>query len=563
MAKNKWLPIIIGLFFFSGLSADSLGQVTVTTARKYLVLLKDKANSPFSINRPEQFLSQRAILRRQRQNIPVQEKDLPVNPSYIQQISQTGAKIWFSSRWLNAVLIEATDPQLTAVQGLAFVKGLEFNAPLANARLSVQTNTATPAASYAIATANRQEAQTDKFGEIAPLSYGASQEQITQLGANQMHQKGYRGEGMLIAVLDAGFRNAHQVPFLQPLFQENRIVGTYDFVAKEYSVYEDDSHGLSVLSTIAGTSDNMLYGTAFKASFLLLRTEDARSETRVEEANWLFGAEYADSTGVDIINSSLGYNRFDGGISYSYQDMNGRTALASRAAQWAAEAGMVVVVSAGNEGNDPWKYISVPADADQILAIGAVNRQGLRAPFSSFGPAADGRIKPDLAAVGWGTVLGSPGGTIVTGNGTSFAAPLVAGLAAGFWQAHPRLTAAQIIDCLRRSGSQYATPDAELGYGIPNFERASMVAADRYSLFVFPNPFSDADQLVIHWVEPENGGPIDATLHDVSGRLIWQQRFANQNEQMSLAQNLYLTPGMYFLTLSTVSRKRTIKVVKQ
>ncbi|WP_345241872.1 S8 family serine peptidase, partial [Nibrella saemangeumensis] len=389
--------------------------------------------------------------------------------------------------WLNAVLIEATDPQLRAVQGLSFVKGLEFNAPLANARLGMNSNTAAP---YAVAAANRQETQTDKFGEIAPLAYGASLDQVAQLGADQMHLKGYRGEGMLIAILDAGYRNADRVPFLQPLFQENRIVGTYDFVAKEYSVYEDDSHGLSVLSTIAGTSENMLYGTAFKSSFLLLRTEDGRSETRVEEANWLFGAEYADSTGADIINSSLGYNRFDGGVSYAYEDLNGRTALASRAAQWAAEAGMVVVVSAGNEGNDPWRYISVPADAEQVLAIGAVNRQKVRAPFSSYGPAAGGRIKPDLAAVGWGTVLGSPGGTVVMGNGTSFAAPLVAGLAAGFWQAHPRLTAAQVIDCLRRSGSQYSTPDAELGFGIPTYERAVQVAADKYSRSVSPNGFS-------------------------------------------------------------------------
>lgn len=561
MAKNKWLPILCGLFLLSAISANSLAQTTV--ARKYLVLLKDKVNSPFSVSQPEQFLSKRAILRRQRQNIPIQEKDLPVNPFYVRQIGQTGAKIWFSSRWLNAVLIEATDPQITAVQGLPFVKGLEFNAPLANARLGASSNITAPATTYSVATTNRQETETEKFGEIAPLAYGSSQEQITQLSADQMHQKGYRGEGMMIAVLDAGFRNANQVPYLQPLFLEKRVVGTYDFVAKEYSVYEDDSHGLSVLSAIAGTSENMLYGTAFKASFLLLRTEDARSETRVEEANWLFGAEYADSTGADVINSSLGYNRFDNGVNYTSQDLNGRVALSSRAAQWAAEAGMVVVLAAGNEGNDPWKYISVPADANQVLAIGAVSRQGVRAPFSSIGPAADGRIKPDLAAVGLGTVVGSPGGNIVTGNGTSFASPLVAGLAAGFWQAHPRLTAAQVVDCLRRSGTQYSTPDAELGYGIPSFERASQVAIDKYALFVFPNPLTDSDQLGFQWIEPEKGTPIDAILHDVSGRMVWQQRFANDNQEPLVSPYLHLTPGMYFLTLSTNDRKRTIKVMKR
>ncbi|WP_345241874.1 S8 family peptidase, partial [Nibrella saemangeumensis] len=472
--------------------------------------------------------------------------------------------------WLNAVLIEATDPQLRAVQGLSFVKGLEFNAPLANARIKVNSDLAT-ASLYSVSTATHQQAFTEKSKEITPLAYGTSLTQITQLGADQMHLKGYRGEGMLIALLDDGYRNADSVFFLKPLFQENRIVGTYDFVAKEYSVYEDDSHGLSVLSTIAGTSENMLYGTAFKSSFLLLRTEDGRSETRVEEANWLFGAEYADSTGADIINSSLGYTVFDNGVGYTYNALNGRTALVSRAAQWAAEAGIVVVTSAGNEGDDPWRYVSLPADAEQVLAIAAVNPQGIRVPFSSFGPAADGRIKPDLAALGLGVVIGSSNGNITLSSGTSFAAPLITGLVAGFWQAYPWLTATQVIDCLRLSGSQYKNPDSELGYGIPNFERASFIAANKYAhfasanypLWAFPNPFTEDDRLFFQWIEAAKGIPIDAMLYDISGRLVWQQRFTNNIEQTFLAEGMRLRPGMYFLTVSTSDLKRTIKVVKQ
>ena len=249
------------------------------TARKYLVLLRDKTNTPYSVNRPEQFLSQRSILRRQKQNISVIERDLPVNPTYVTQLQQAGAKIWFSSRWLNAVLVEATDVTIASVQKLSFVKGLEFSRSLANARVSANTR----------ALSARTDKNSDSLSD-APLNYGSSQDQITQLGVDKMHQQGYHGEGMLIGVLDAGFLNGDKVGFLKPLFDEKRVLATYDFVKKETSVYEDDSHGLSCLSAIAATADKQLYGTAYKASFILLRTEDASTEKQVEEANWLLGA---------------------------------------------------------------------------------------------------------------------------------------------------------------------------------------------------------------------------------------------------------------------------------
>ncbi|MDB5241946.1 MAG: peptidase, partial [Spirosoma sp.] len=307
---------------------------------------------------------------------------------------------------------------------------------------------------------------------------------------------------------------------------EHRVLATYDFVNRETGVYEDDSHGLSCLSAIAATADNQLYGTAFKARFVLLRTEDAGSESRVEEANWLFGAEYADSAGVDVLSSSLGYTQFDDvTTSYSYSDLNGKTALSTRAAQLATEAGMVVVVAAGNEGSDAWHYLSAPADAGSVLAIGAVNQAGQRAAFSSFGPSADGRVKPDLAARGLGTVVGSPGGQILMANGTSFATPLVAGLAAGFWQAHPRLTAAQLTTALRQSGSQFSHPDDQLGYGIPNFERASLLAQDLGELMVYPNPFSETEPLSVLWGEVATNVPLDATLTDLTGRILWRRQY--------------------------------------
>lgn len=549
MVRNKthWLVTLL-----------LLGQLSASaqTAKKYLVLLRDKVNSPYSVSRPEQFLSQRSIQRRQKQNIAVLERDLPVNPTYVTQLQQAGAKVWFTSRWFNAVLIDANDATLAAVQRLAFVKGIEFNKPLANARVGARQHSV----------ADQATAGTGKFGEVQAISYGSSLAQVTQLGVDQMHSAGFRGEGMLIGVLDSGFLRADQVSFLKPLFDEKRILATYDFVNKETSVYEDDSHGMSCLSAIAATADNQLYGTAYKASFILLRTEDAGSEQRVEEANWLFGAEYADSAGVDVISSSLGYTEFDDAASsYTYQNMDGKTALSSRAAQIASETGMVVVVAAGNEGADTWRYISAPSDATGVLSIGAVTQAGQRASFSSIGPSADGRVKPDLAARGQGTIIGSPGGQIIAGNGTSFATPLVAGLAAGFWQANPRLTAVEITDALRRSGSQYTKPDAQLGYGIPKFGIVAITATQEpISLLPpYPNPFSDSEPLLVRWGDLHGRSPRSATLTDLTGRVVWQYQSAPGEPDSFQLSGQYLSAGLYYLTLVGGDQKRTINVVKR
>ena len=539
---------LVGLLLLSQL--PGFGQTT----RTYLVLLRDKAGTSYSISRPDQFLSQRSILRRQKQNIPVLERDLPVNPAYVTQLQQTGAKIWFTSRWLNAVLIEATDATLASVQKLPLVKGLEFGRSLASARL--------PAPVRPVSAGSAQ--QTRKFGELEPLNYGASQEQVSQIGVDNMHRQGYHGETMLIGVLDAGFLNADKVGFLKPLFDEGRVLATYDFVRKETAVYEDDSHGLSCLSALAATADNQLYGTAFNAQFILLRTEDAATESRVEEANWLFGAEYADSAGVDVISSSVGYTQFDdASASYTYADMDGKTALSTRAAQVATETGMVVVVAAGNEGNSAWRYLSAPSDAASVLAVGAVNQTGQRAAFSSVGPSADNRVKPDLAARGQGTVVGSPGGQILMGSGTSFAAPLVAGLAAGFWQAHPQLTATQVTEALRRSGSQSDNPDNELGYGIPNFERASRLAEDLSQLLIYPNPFSESEPLSVFWGEVEPNVPLNATLTDLTGRILWGRQQAVGSLSAFMLPNLNLSAGIYVMTLVAGDKKRTVRLVKR
>ncbi len=548
MGKTNLWAILIGIYLALGVSAAS-----AQSTQRYLVVLRDKASSPFSTSRPEQFLSARSVSRRVRQNIALTERDLPVNPAYVSQIKATGAEVLNTSRWLNAVLVRATAASLQQVIALPFVKGLEYGQRIGNSR---------------IATPTRQTSTTTKFGETQTqaLPYGPSLTQLSQLGLNQLHERGFRGEGKLVAILDAGFPNANTVPFLQPLITENRIVATYDFVANNRNVFDDDSHGLNVLSIMAATADNRLYGGAFKASYVLIRTEDAPTESPIEEAYWLLGAEFADSTGADVINSSLGYTQFDpafAALDHTYSELNGRTTLVSRAAQWAAETGMVVVVSAGNEGTSPWRYISAPSDAADVLAVAATTSSGIRAQFSSFGPAPDGRIKPDVAAQGQGDILGNPSGSIGSGSGTSFASPLMASFVTTLWQAYPKLTAREIVGVVRRAGHQSKNPDDQLGYGIPTFERAAALA-DVFSFTVAsPNPFTDDDFVTVPLGEIPANQTLDAQLTDLSGRVVWQKTIAAERVVALSFKQLALPTGIYLLSLTSDGKRKTVRLLKR
>lgn len=556
---QKRIPFVKKWILFLLLGFCLLPVVSKAQTAKYLVLLKNKIGTPFTIDKPEAFLSKRSIERRQRQKITISSKDLPVTPSYISQISQTGAKVWYTSRWLNAVLVEATSVQLTTIRNLSFVNGVEFNRALYNARVSAE---------------NQSNATNRKFGEEA-LNYGASQNQIQMLGADKMHDQGYNGKGMLVGIFDGGFRNSNANATLKTILSENRVVSTFDFVNKETSVYEDDSHGNNVFSIMASFQEGALIGPAYGASFTLLRTEDGGSETRLEEANWLFAAEYADSLGVDVINTSLGYNQFDNPTDdYAYADMNGKTTLITRAADWAAGVGIVVVVSAGNEGGSPWKYISAPADGDSVLAIGAVNSVKGLASFSSIGPSADGRVKPDVCAQGQSTVLSNQNGTVTAGNGTSYSAPLIAGFVAAFWQSQPHLTAMQVIDCIRRAGDRFSAPTPQYGYGIPTFESATQIARDKYPItgvadwtksaeaFVYPNPLGAASSLQVHWGAIFMGKKVNVELLDVTGKVLVQQTVIANETSGKIALPINISNGSYFLKMNDNEHERVLKVIK-
>jgi len=549
--KVKWFFVAVFTFLFMW-----GGRVQSQTA-KYLVLLKDKTGTPFTTDNPTVYLSQRSVDRRMRQGIVVTSRDLPVNPSYVSQIRQTGAKVWYTSRWLNAVLVEATTAQLTVIRALPSVKGIEFNRALRTARLSAEKQT---------------NATQQKFGMDA-FNYGASLGQIQMLGADAMHNQGYNGKGMLVAILDAGFLNSNTNPALSTLFTEKRVVTTYDFVKNEASVYEDHSHGNNVFSIMASFREGSLIGPAYGASYALLRTEDDNSESRLEEANWLIAAEYADSLGVDVINTSLGYNQFDNEADdYTYADMNGKTTLITRAADWAAAVGMVVVASAGNEGSSAWKYISAPADADSILAVGAVGSTKALASFSSLGPSADGRVKPDVCAQGALTVYSNQAGTITPGNGTSYSAPLIAGLVTAFWQSQPQLTAMQVIDCIRRAGDRFSSPTPQFGYGIPTFAAATEIARAKYlpmgtgvkptEAIVFPNPLGNATALQIQWGLEFTGKKVEVALTDVAGRVWLQQSMVVNETSSKLVLPMAMPQGGYFLKVNDNERVRVLKVIK-
>lgn len=433
------------------------------TIPAYWIELTDKANSPFTLSSPNQYLSERAIERRAKQGISVVSNDLPVSPAYIDSIaSVTDVSLVGTSKWFNAVIIRTSDTNsLNEVNSFPFVKGYHL------AKMVVNKGE------------DKFETLIQEKGDIGITNtphypYGYGYNQLALHNAYQLQDLGFKGQGIHIAVIDAGFFRADEMPGLSKLFEEDRILSTYDFVDMNTSVYEDHYHGSAVLSIIGGDVDGLYLGSAPSASFHLLRSEDAGTETLLEEFNWIMAAEYADSSGADIINTSLGYTTFDDTLqNHTYEELNGDSTYIARGADIAASKGMLLCTSAGNSGASEWQYISTPADADSVLTVGAVDSTGAWAFFSSKGPASDGDVKPNVAAVGWNTYLLSPwDDAIIRGNGTSFSSPMMAGMAATLWQALPEKSNMEIKSLIEENSSQYNSPDSLLGYGIPNLYNA-------------------------------------------------------------------------------------------
>jgi serine protease AprX len=435
------------------------GTLSAQPLTKHWVRFADKKASPYSIDKPEAFLSPRAIERRKRYNIAIEENDLPVNPEYIEQLEAIGCEVYTTSKWFNATTVYCTEGMLAKVRKLPFVISTEevgrfYKKNPKRTRPKVRDQKA-------------EYYQKDKH-------YGFGRNQIKMLNGDILHKMGYDGTGMLVAILDGGFSNVDIMPFFDTLRATNRIMEGRDLVDNDDYVYESSSHGSQVLSTMAANLPGMFIGTAPGATYVCIKTEDVRSELRIEEDNWVAGAEYADSLGVDVINSSLGYTTFNiKSMSHEYKDLDGNTSRATIGADIAASKGLLIVVSAGNEGNGSWKYVGAPADADSVMAVGALDMYGDRVGFSSQGPTADGRVKPSVMARGGQSVVGSLYAYKVDSvDGTSFASPIMAGMVTSLWQAFPNKTNMEIIQAIERSSDRYDSPDRKYGHGTPDFYKA-------------------------------------------------------------------------------------------
>jgi len=478
--KYKVRFIMLFLLFLT-ISAQAVG-----TSYYFYVQFTDKNNSPYSISNPSEYLSARAIARRASRAPGIDSTDLPVNPNYLTQVESLGVTIHNRSKWMNGITVLVSDSgTMSQVRTLSFVRFVQYTGKI---------DAALPVSSI-------------KKSVKASPDYGSATIQIDQLNGKYLHNLGYRGKGILIGVIDAGFNNVNVNPAFDSLHLQNRLLGTKDIIKPNSNIYAEDAHGANVLSIMAGNLPGQYLGSAPDASFWLIRTEYAPSEYLVETDFWCSGIEFADSVGVDVVNSSLGYTQFDDvSMNFTYADMNGKVSRASRAAGLAAKKGIIVCISAGNDGNKAWKYIGSPADAEGIVAVGAVASTGLPSNFSSFGPSSDNRVKPEICSMGSLTSYVNTAGSTFSGNGTSYASPVMAGMMACFLQAskttYPPCDLDTMLKAVFESGSLYAGPTAQMGYGIPNFQTALAKLP-----FVNALKVSETSEVVIAFEET------DRTLH--------------------------------------------------
>jgi hypothetical protein len=440
---------------------------------RYLVKLKHKGGTPFTIANPSAYLSQRAIDRRTRYTISIDSTDLPVNPSFVTQIAAVpNVTVLNISKWLNQISIQTTDANaITTINALSFVQSTAgIAARMTNEPANRVINKFE--LEEEIITPQPQQRETQLTADF--FNYGSSSFAEINLHKGQfLHNIGLRGQGMQIAMLDGGFFNYLTLDGMDSIIANNQVLGTWDFVSGNTNVNDDHPHGMQCLSTIAGNLPGVFIGKAPKAGFYLYRTEDVATEYPIEEHNMVCGMEKADSNGADVISASLGYFEFDNAtLNYTYANMNGNTTMSARGADLAAKKGILFFNAAGNEGAGAWHFIITPSDADSVVAVAAVNTSGVVGSFSSFGPSSDGQIKPDMASVGVSARIQNTGNTIGSGNGTSFACPNMAGLGTILWQGFPEFNNMKIIKALQLSGHKAATPDDSVGYGIPDLKKA-------------------------------------------------------------------------------------------
>lgn len=546
----KRLSLLL-LLFMASLFAEA--QIATNI---YWVQFTDKNDSPYSIDNPEAYLSPRALQRRANLGITVDEYDIPVNPQYLQAVADCGAQLLNPSKWLNGVSVYVTDlAVIEAINALDFVQVVR-NCP------------------------NDLKAQEQKerwlANEMKPSAesnrgtrgyYGGAEAQVKQLNVDILHEMGFDGTGVIVAVLDGGFQGTEETSCFDNMREEGRLLGTRDFVYGSPSVYTQSTHGTSCLSTMAAYDPNNMVGTAPKASYYLIHTEDGDSENIIEEYNWVSGAEYADSLGVDVCSTSLGYIGFDmSQWDHPFEHFDGQTAPMSIGAEIAASRGMICMNAAGNEGGGTCT-LGIPADAEHIVTVGAVDANGHRASFSSVGPTYDGRIKPDVMAMGEGTYVASGYGDwwpYYNGNGTSFATPVLAGAVACLRQARPYSSVQEICDVIRSSSDHTDNPDNQYGYGIPDFSLALELlnvedpigSTPAHIITVYPNPSNGDAHVVLN-----DAHKAELTVFDVMGHKLYSYNFNGLNHTSFERYLNTLNEGIYFINAVSESRSETLKFV--
>lgn len=510
----------------------------------------DKPDAAFYLANPLEMLSQKALERRAAHGIAPDILDVPVHQPYIDQVtSSPGLIVMAKSKWMNCVHVRGSEEAINLLAELDFVDSIDF----ANNELNASGR---PDAILQTKSVNKTLETATTF------SYGTSANQVQMMNGHLLHQQDFTGTGMTIAVLDAGFPGVNTIQPFQRLFDNNLILGGYNFVGHSDDFYTGGNHGTMVLSTMAGYTEGQLVGTAPDAFYYLFITEDPTSENPVEESYWVEGAELADSLGADVINTSLGYFLYDNpAYSYTYEDIDGQTAFITRGANIAFTRGMLCVTSAGNSGDDENVNIGVPADAFNTLTVGAVDATEQYAFFSSIGPTSDGRVKPDVMAQGLASVFSNAAGEIVTGNGTSFSSPITAGLVACLWQALPGMSNAEILQLVRESADRFANPDAKYGYGIPDFALALNMGlgvddGNKQPFLLYPNP----SQGKINLVFPKGVLTANLTVFNSLGqKVLWQTASATQ-PSFTINQ---LATGVYSYNIESKQGTQSGRIIRE
>ena len=539
----KFKILVLFLVVFSAVNAQT---------EDAWVYFKDKPSKSTFLASPLTMLSQRALDRRAKYTIAVDEKDVPVEATYLTQISTTtGITVKAKSKWMNAVHVQGTETAIMNLNNLSSVNYIEF----ANKSLGISSKSTEKLIS---------KSASDKLKYTTNFNYGQAANQLEMLKGEILHENNFSGNGMYIAIMDAGFPGVNTFSPFQKIRDNNQILGGYDYVHRNANFYTGNSHGTSVLSTIAGYVDNEFVGTAPDANFYLFITEDNDHEVPLEESLWVEAAEEADRLGVDVLSTSLGYSVFfdEAKYNYAYSAMDGKTAFITRGAEIAFSRGMLLVNSAGNEGNDAWHYMNAPADAPSVLSIGAVNATGNIASFSSYGPTFDNRVKPDVCAQGASVYVIDSNGNIATSNGTSFSGPIMAGMVTCLWQAFPNKTNAEITQLVKQSAHLYSNPTTQEGYGIPNFETIynklvlEKEAASILELSVYPNPTSNE----LLFSMPLALLSIDVTIFDTLGKKILQKEIKKNDPILNIQ---HVSNGLYVVKMKEGNTTKIVKILKK